>query len=448
MKTTETDVAVESAGRGALHSRRDTPNGARAWVIAAMLLALMMINFGDKAVLGLAANDIREEFGLTASQYGAIASGFFLLFSLSALGVGYLADRFSTTRILTVLAVVWALAMAPVLGPAGFAVLLASRIVLGAAEGPAFGVANHALQKWFSNSERSVPSAMLNLGSTLGVIVAAPALTWMIVNHGWRSAFVVMIVIGIGWVALWLLVGREGPVGDEPSAHVREVLDEGDHRAVPTRRILLSGTWIGSVVAVFAAYWGAALILSWLPAYLTSGLGYSATAAGTLTTLPWIAGAIALLTQGWLTQRLMRRGVSSRMARGVLGGAVMITAGICTLGFVHAPDGWPKLVLMAVGLGVSGVIFPVATTVCGEIAPVSKRGTVLGAVVGVYSLAGVLAPYIAGRLVGKAGEVPINGYNTVFTTTAVILLAGGLCAVLLIRPEHDRLRLTARNAGS
>lgn len=440
-------TAVTSSVSGQVGiARRDKPGGARAWIIALMLLALMMINFGDKAVLGLAANDIRTEFGLSASQYGTIASGFFLLFSVSALAVGYLADRFSTTRILTALAAIWALAMLPVLGPAGFAVLLVSRIVLGAAEGPAFGVANHALQKWFVNSERSVPSAILNLGSTLGVIVAAPALTWLIVEYGWRSAFVAMILIGIGWVVIWLLVGREGPVGEAPSTRA---LDSGPAvaaRSVSTWRILLSGTWIGSVIAVFAAYWGAALILSWLPAYLTSGLGYGATATGTLTTLPWIAGAIALLAQGWISQVLMRRGISSRIARGALGGAIMITAGVCTLGFVHASGGWPKLVLMAIGLGVSGVIFPVATTACGEIAPVARRGTVLGAFVGVYSLAGVLAPFVAGRLVGQAGEVPIDGYNTVFLTTAIILILGGISAVWLIRPERDRARFSLEDS--
>ncbi|NED64788.1 MFS transporter, partial [Streptomyces sp. SID10244] len=54
-----------------------------------MLMVLMMINFADKAVLGLAATSIRAEFGLTAAQYGIISSAFFLLFSISALVVGH-----------------------------------------------------------------------------------------------------------------------------------------------------------------------------------------------------------------------------------------------------------------------------------------------------------------------------------------------------------------------
>lgn len=420
----------------------------RAWTVTGLLLAFMVINFGDKAVLGLAAGALQREFGITPEQYGVIASGFFLLFSVSALGVGFVADRVSTKRILLVLAVIWSVTLLPVIGTGGFAVLLASRIVLGAAEGPAFGVANHAMQKWFVDAERNVPAALLSLGPALGVIITAPTLTWLMIQFGWRSMFVAMIAVGVLWAILWTVFGKEGPIGTETAAVSSTASDRTVEfgPAVSTLRVLSTGTWIGSALAVFAAYWSLSLLISWLPPYLTTGAGYTESETGLLTTLPWIAGAVAILAQGALSQGLMRRGLSGRWARGGLGGAVLIVSGVCTWAFVQVPGGVAKLVLMALGLGISGVIFTVATTACGQVSPVRRRGTVLGAFVAVYSLAGVIAPLVTGKLVGAAGATPVDGYKTVFTLTAAILVAGGVAAVALIRPERDAARLLTRAA--
>lgn len=233
--------------------RSPSPGGRRAWMITALLLVLAMINFGDKAVLGLAATSIRYDLGLSAEQYGLIASGVFMLFSLSALFVGYLADRTSPSRVLLILSVTWALAMLPVLGPIGFGVLLASRIVLGAAEGPAFGVSQQAVATWFEDRDRSLPTAFISVGGALGVVIGAPALTWLIIHHGWRSAFVALAVVGLAWSAVWLVVGRDGPVGTVAAAtRVRPTHDDDTRASLWT--ILSSRTWLGCTVGGFVGY--------------------------------------------------------------------------------------------------------------------------------------------------------------------------------------------------
>ncbi|MGW5649564.1 hypothetical protein ACWEV3_22535 [Saccharopolyspora sp. NPDC003752] len=46
---------TELAGSG---TRQTQPGSMRAWLVVAMVVTLMVINFGDKAVLGLAAGPI------------------------------------------------------------------------------------------------------------------------------------------------------------------------------------------------------------------------------------------------------------------------------------------------------------------------------------------------------------------------------------------------------
>ncbi|MEU2494093.1 MFS transporter [Streptomyces sp. NPDC007883] len=175
-----------------------------------------MINFADKSVLGLAADQIREDLGLSAAAFGLANSAFFLLFSVCGAAVGLLADRIRPKWLLLAMAVLWSLSQAPLAVGGGFAVLIASRVLLGAAEGPAFPVAQQATLSWFPNHRRNLPGALIVLGITLGVLVAAPVLTWVIHHHGWRSAVAVVALAGVVWALLWIPFGGEGPYAATP----------------------------------------------------------------------------------------------------------------------------------------------------------------------------------------------------------------------------------------
>lgn len=94
--------------------------------------------------------------------------------------------------------------------------LVTSRVLLGAAEGPAFPVAQQTTQSWFPNHRRNLPGALIVLGITLGVLVAAPELTWVIHHHGWRSAVTVVALAGAAWALLWIPLGGEGPYAATP----------------------------------------------------------------------------------------------------------------------------------------------------------------------------------------------------------------------------------------
>ena len=117
------------------------------------------------------------------------------------------------------------------------------------------------------------------------MIIAVPALNWIIVNYSWHWAFGALGVAGFAWVALWLIFGREGTLVDQP-AHVAEGMVE----RVPYRRLLTCPSIVAACCAGFASYWGLALGLTWFTSYLVDGLGYSQTVGGNLTILPWIFG--------------------------------------------------------------------------------------------------------------------------------------------------------------
>jgi len=94
------------------------------------------VNWGDKAVLGLVAQDLKDEIGINEEQVGLIASAVFVLFIVGNLGAGAINRSMSLRWSLSVLAIGWSLAMFPVVMSATFTVLLLSRMFLGLLEGP------------------------------------------------------------------------------------------------------------------------------------------------------------------------------------------------------------------------------------------------------------------------------------------------------------------------
>ncbi|XEC32530.1 MFS transporter [Streptomyces fradiae] len=396
----------------------------------------MMVNFADKAVFGLAADEIRADLGLSATEFGLANSAFFLLFSVAAVAVGLLADRVSPKWLLLAMALLWSVAQVPAALGGGLAVLIGTRIVLGAAEGPAFPVAQQAALSWFPNHRRNLPGALVTLGVTLGVITAAPGLTWVIARHGWRAALWVLAAAGLLWAAAWLGCGADGHHRDAAAdrAGVRSAPSGRSVAWAAYRRIFGSRTWIGTTVAYFTSYWVVALMLVWMPSYLRNGLGHSSETAGKLVAVPWALGAVALLAQAALTGWLMRRGVSSRWARGRVGAGLLLVAALCFLAVPFVAGTGAKTALLVAGFGIGGSFATVAITTVAELAPAERRGGALGTMNAVVTTAGLIAPTVVGRMIDSQGG---SGYQNAVVLSAVLLLLGAVAAFALIDPARD-----------
>ncbi|HUN95579.1 MAG TPA: MFS transporter [Bradyrhizobium sp.] len=411
-----------------------TPKGA--WRITFLLFLFMVVNFADKIVVGLAGVPIMTDLKIEPDLFGLLGSSFFLLFSISAIIVGFIVNRVSTRWVLLIMAIVWALAQFPMVGNIGITTMFICRIILGAGEGPAFSVAAHAIYKWFPDEKRTMPTAILSQGSAFGVILAVPALNWVIVNHSWHAAFGALGVAGLLWAVAWLILGQEGPL-------TRTVTMAAEEPRIPYSRLLTSRTFIGCVISTFGAYWALSLGLTWFTSFIVKGLGFSQQEAGYISTLPWVFGAVVVIVTGWLSQSLMARGVTTRGARGVLGAAPLIVGGaiIASLPYVDVPG--LRIALLVIGSGLCGSIYVVCPPMIGEFTPVSQRGAVIAIYGAIYTLAGILAPAVMGTLVQHAGGLT-EGYLMGFTINAAILITAGLLGLMLLWPNTERARLMAQ----
>jgi MFS family permease len=408
-----------------------TPKGA--WKITFLLFLFMLINFADKVVVGLAGHPIRAELGLTPEQFGLLGSSFFFLFSISAIVVGFIVNRVETRWVLLVLALIWALAQFPMVGTVGFVTLLICRVILGAGEGPAASVAAHAIFKWFPDEKRTLPIAILSQGSAFGVILAVPALNWIIVNHDWHYAFGALGIVGLMWVVAWAILGKEGPLVESAATAAAEP-------RIPYARLLTSRTFVGCVAATFGAYWALSLGLTWFTPFIVKGLGFSQHQAGFISILPWVFGAVVVMLTGWVSQSMLTRGFTTRGARGVLGSVPLIVGGTIMAIMPHVAPGTLTIALLVFGSGLCGSIYVVCAPMIGEFTPVSQRGAVISIYGALYTLAGIVAPSVMGSVIQHSAGL-FDGYMTGFTINAVIMIASGLLGLLLLWPNTERARL-------
>lgn len=405
----------------------------RAWLIVVMVFLFMLVNFADKAIIGLSSTSIMKELGLTHAQFGALGSAFFILFSVSGIAVGFLSNRVSTKAIMLTMSIVWAITLLPMAGAVNFGVLLASRVVLGAAEGPAFPIAIHAVYKWFGDAKRAVPSSVVACGAAFGTGVVAPLLTWIIVHFGWHAAFMVLSVTGFCWAVVWFMLGKDGPLDRGATDGMSGTLK------VPYVQLLLSRTALGVFIAGFAAYWIIALNIVWLANYLIRGLHLTPSFAAWIVLLPSVTQMVLAPFCAFISQGMTKVGYSSRYSRGLFGCACVMIAGVAMVCLPLVPMGPLKVALIALSFSIGSVIFTLGSTLIGEISPPSQRGAMLGITNSIHTIAGLIAPIAMGIIV-DVGADAAEGFRTGYIDAGLLVATLGLIAACLIHPAADLRR--------
>lgn len=428
---TQTTLSTTASARPPRSTR-----ARRAWIVVGLLVVFMLINHADKSVIAFAGVQIQKDLGLSPQQFGLLQSSFFWLFAAGALFFGWLSSRVNIRWLLAGLMLTWVATMVPLLGTVSFGVLIACRVILGFAEGPAFALANHAAHSWFPPEKRAMAGGFVSAGASIGTLIAAPALTWMIFRWDWHAAFYVLIAMGVLWAVAWLILGRSSGDGDGDggAAAVSTVVVETVD--APYKTILKTGTVVGIAVLMFSSYWSTTLKIAWLPVYLQEGLGYDTATAGQLMMLPYGLAAVGAIGAGWFSGRLISRGVSRRVARGYLSAALVAGAGVSMAGFTLLAQGNLQLVLISLAFSLNTAAFGVALSAIADVVQAKKRGMVLGMLSAVASISGMVAPLVLGFAVGSSVD-KITGYAIGFQSSGALMIVGAVIAVFLVNPERD-----------
>ncbi|MDX6012221.1 MFS transporter [Cupriavidus necator] len=184
------------------------------------------------------------------------------------------------------------------------------------------------------------------------------------------------------------------------------------------------------------------------PSYLQSGLGFGHAVSGKLFALIIGTNLPLTLAIAWFSERLLARGVSSRVARGRVSAGMLLLAGGFFL-LLLWPDTTPamRVGLLVVACVCAPAIYSLGPAMLAEVVPAGQRGAILAIDASVSSLAGVLAPLVTGVLVQNVPGA--RGFELGLAVCGAIMVAAALAGLyVLTSPPSSAFgcRLTAERA--
>jgi MFS family permease len=256
---------------------------AYSWYALGVLFLVYLVNFVDRQILSILANDIKADLGLDDAQLGFLyGTAFAIFYALFGIPLGRLADGWNRTRLLAAGLALWSL-MTALSGLArNGASLAAARVGVGIGEATANPCAYSLISDWFPQRLRATALALyssgLFVGSGLslligGLIVQGWNAEWPnggpLGLAGWQAAFIAVGAPGL-LLALWVLTLREparGAIDGAPGTadpHPWRSLLDNLMRIVPPFTVVGAARRGTSALAVNLATAAALALAAWL----------------------------------------------------------------------------------------------------------------------------------------------------------------------------------------
>ncbi len=406
----------------------------REWIVVALLVASVVINYVDRSNLSLAVPILEKQFGISSLQAGELLSAFFWTYALvQVFGLaGWLADRFHAGWVLFGGYLLWSLATAFTGLTAGFVTFFALRLALGIGESVAYPCYSRIFAA-MPQEHRGRANALIDAGTKLGPAAGAFVGGLVLVHFGWRMLFVFFGLGALIWLPFWYKVMPPGEANGEERRSVEKHADE--HRSElgnaenPSiaKMLRLQCAW-GSFLGHFCGNYFYYFLLTWLPTYLVQEEHLSIGAMSRLTSAVFFLIACSTLVAGFLSDRLIAGGASPTIVRrSVTSGGLVLASCLIPFSLVH---GNPALALGLLALACTGQgayasnHWAITQTLAGPV--MAGRWSSLQN--GIANFSGIVAPWLTGLIVQTQGSARLA-----FTVTGVVALIGGLSWGLLVR---------------
>jgi MFS family permease len=274
-------------------------------VTLSLLFLAGVVNFLDRTSLSIANTTVRAEMHLSATQMGWLLSAFSLAYGVAQLPLIGLLDRAGTRKVLGGGLILWSAAQMLTGLVRTFPVFIVLRVLLGFGEAPFYPSGIRSTREWFSTATRARATAVMSSSQTFGLAIAPPILTLIMLRLGWRAMFIVLGASGLFVAAAWIALHRarrdtEFREAEPPSQAAPEAAWKALIRQRTTWGMMLG--WGGINYTVW-------LYLAWLPGYLQEERHLSLARTGLVAAVPFLAGAVGMLSSGAISDWLGHRGI-------------------------------------------------------------------------------------------------------------------------------------------
>lgn len=317
----------------------------------------------DRVAMSVAVLPMSTEFGYTESMKGAISSFFSVGYGLFILPCGLIVSQASPRLVMAGGVLLWSLSTAATPIAAGISIeaLLAVRCVMGAAESVVLPTINKLLVNWIPPDRKSLATATIYSGFSMGTISAYLASPFILDNFGWRNLFFVYGAIGSLWLVPWLslatntpdeanrkrlILPGEGRQSDydkrsQNTNSIQEIWHETTKEGAkilaeaPLNEMLKSNGVRAMAIAHAASNWGLYNNLAWSPTFYSEQYGLNVKESALFSILPSIAGATCGILSALVADKLIAEGTDVTLVRRIFQGIGLLGPAACLLTLAH-----------------------------------------------------------------------------------------------------------------
>lgn len=413
------------------------PSRQRVLLLFILFIGISVAYLDRVNVAVIAANaQFLADMGIAGQpvKIGLLMSSFLIAYGtanviLSPLGA-YLGPR--KAMILAYLIICAALIIGGIAGT--FAILIATRIMLGIGEGLYYPMQNTFVKNWFPSKERGRANTAWIIGQSLAPAVAMPIFTYLVMTYSWRATFHWSFALSLIPLALlWFFTAdtprRHKRVNQRELEHIEaelacESIDSNGHRTgkeslreLARSYVLNYRFWLLMLILATNSIlsWG---LLSWLPTYLNHERGFSWETMGWMSSLPFIVGLFFKIISGILIDRTGRNAPM-----------IVVSALLCAVGVysgVVIENNYVAAITIAFGIGASSMQIPAIFTLLQGLVPKRAISSAAGTLNGIAVGFGALSPVLIGFSISMTGN-----FSAALYVIIGVILTGGLLAAML-----------------
>ena len=378
--------------------------------LLAVLALINFVNFADRQVVVPLLPLLRQQMGVTDAQLGSLQTWLLVVLAVASLPSGFLADRFSRTRIIAGGVAFWSLATIACGFAPTFLLLVVLRALIGVGEASYAPAAQSMISDSFPHERRALAQSIFASGMLLGG-AAGQAFGGVAGElHGWKYTF---IIVGFVCMIPGLLVLKLQEPPRRPCCEV-----------VPLKTLLSVPAYVAMIIAGTFITFASVSLLTWGVDFAVNYKSFSIReAAVSLSIVALLSLLLGVLTGGFVADRLQKRFAYGRII-------VIAAAFLCAAPFVllaiQSDEKWVVLAaLFIAGYFMSWYHGPV-TAVLHDLTPRRAHATAIGVYMFVTQLVGALGP----QLIGKISDV--SDLQLGLQVAVAVMVGGSLLMFLVI----------------
>lgn len=399
------------------------------WLVLSLVFLATGLNFLDRQVLSITIIKIQQELQISDVQYGIVNTAFLISYAAMFTIGGRLTELFGGKVGLAFSVGIWSIASVLHGFTNSFYQLVLFRFLLGIGEGGCFPGAAKTVSQLFEAKNRAFANGIAIGGSAIGAVLAPPLTIWISNSYGWRWSFIIPGIVGIVWLIGWLGIPWK-------SMLIKNERSENSRKSIPFGQLITNSKVVTFLSMRFLFDPVFYFIMFWIPKYLNEQRDISFDEIGRLLWIPFLALGLSNILGGFVSDKLIRMGISVDRARKIVMGIAalltVIAVFIQSVPSAHWAIALMSLLMFAHGFWITNYITSIAD-VFGD----QATSTVVGLSGTSGALAGILVNPLIGLVVQTYSYKPLWIICGIVYPLAFLLL---LIFIPKIEPFKDRIR--------